>query len=449
MARPFRPEREEVFTTLGPAREALLKHTWPVAPWSRAQFLAPLSGSKLARYTAAADSFEAQPIAPKDAYLQTFIKAEKLNVTAKSDPDPRVIQPRNPRFNYAVGRYIKPAEKMLYKAINRLFDNGVPTVMKGLNADQRGDAFARAWKLFANPVAVGLDVVRFDQHVSRALLEFEHSIYMRIYQEDRELAKYLNMQLRNKGFVRCSDGYIRYRVEGSRMSGDMNTSLGNVLLMCLMVYAYMGTKQFPYHLLNDGDDCVLIFDKANLHQIDDLSDWFLQLGFRLTIERPVYELEQIDFCQSRPIEVNPGVWRLVRDPRVTLSKDLAIVKPVQDEATWNRYRHAVGQCGLALAGDIPVLNHYYHSLQKGAVLSKRQRRRMESRGPETGMEYLAVGMHPKFSEPSTCARVSFAKAFDIWPDLQVEMEGKYQNLDAIYEQPKSISHVVDVFHLFR
>lgn len=449
MVRPYRPEREVVFATLGPARNALLRHTWEVSPWTREQFLAPLSSSKLARYTEAADSFEAEPISPKDAYLQTFVKAEKLNVTAKSDPDPRVIQPRRPRFNYAVGRYTKAAEKMLYKAIDKLFGNSVPTVMKGLNADKRGAAFARAWGLFDNPVAVGLDASRFDEHVSRGMLEFEHSVYLAIFRHDRELAEYLNMQLRNKGFVRSEDGYVRYRIEGSRMSGDINTSEGNIILMCLMVYAYMFGKGFRYHLFNDGDDCVLIFERENLADLDDLPEWFAAMGMIMKVEEPVYELELVEFCQSHPIEVDPGVWRMVRDPRVTLSKDLAIVKPVRDEATWTRYRYAVGQCGLALAGDLPVLNHFYHSLQKDAVLSKRQRARMRRRGPETGMEYLALGMSPKFSEPSTCARISFAKAFDIWPDMQIAMEREYARRRAQYVVPKSTSYVVDIFHLFR
>jgi hypothetical protein len=142
--------------------------------------------------------------------MQTFVKAEKLNVSAKSDPDPRVIQPRSSRYCYAVGLYIKAVEHMLYKAIDSLF--GARTVMKGLNADQRGAAFHEAWNRFKDPVAVGLDASRFDQHVSTALLQLEHSIYLACFDNDEELERLLNMQLVNRGFVRCAEGSIRYVV---------------------------------------------------------------------------------------------------------------------------------------------------------------------------------------------------------------------------------------------
>ncbi len=444
MVRPHRPDPVLVGKLLGPSRSQLLRRAGTATPWTREQFLAPLSGSKLARYTVAADSVEALDIEKKDAYLQTFVKAEKLNVTAKSDPDPRVIQPRSARYCYAVGLYIKGCEHRIYKAIDRMF--GQKTVMKGLNADQRGMAFHKVWSSFTDPVAIGLDASRFDQHVSRALLEFEHSVYNAMYNEP-ELARLLTMQLVNKGFVRAVDGTIKYTVEGSRMSGDMNTSLGNVLLMCLMVHAYLQDKPFRSALLNDGDDCVVIVERGDATALDDLPDWFLQLGMIMKVEPAVDVLEEIEFCQAHPIEVTPGVWRMVRDPRVVLSKDLCVVKPVRDEQTWKKFRRAIGECGLALAGDVPVFNQFYSALFRDTTLSKGAMKKFRKRSPETGMDYLALGMHPKFSEPTSCCRVSFAKAFGIWPDLQVAMEQEYANVVVTWREPQTVPHVFDIFEL--
>jgi len=442
MVRPFRPTFENVVRIMGEARNQLLRHTNMVSPLTREQFLVPLGGSKLARYEAAADSVEASPIEDKDAYLQTFVKAEKLNVSAKADPDPRVIQPRTPRYCYSVGLYIKGCEHMLYKAINRMF--GRKTVMKGLNADQRGMAFHRTWNEFANPAAIGLDASRFDQHVSRALLEFEHSIYNSIYR-DSELARLLRMQLRNVGFVRADDGTIKYVVDGSRMSGDMNTSLGNVLLMCLMVWSYLQGKPFRVALLNDGDDCVLICERQNVGQFADLAGWFQQLGMVMKVEEPVFCLEEVEFCQAHPLEVRPGLWRMVRDPRQVLSKDLCVVKPVRDEQYWKAMRKAIGECGLSLAGDVPVFGAFYNSLLKDTTLSKRAAAKLSNRAPETGMEYLARGMSAKYCEPHTVCRVSFAKAFGIWPDLQVALEGELSKLTPLWRKPVVVSHVSNVF----
>jgi len=434
LVRPFRPLSSTVRGLLAPARNEVLRHTWFVAPYTDDQFVECYVGRKKAIYGAARDSLRASPVERKDAYLKTFVKAEKLNLTAKPDPDPRVIQPRTPRYNLSIGRYIKACEHMIYKAIDKAW--GHRTVMKGLNADKRGRAIASIWASFDDPAAVGADASRFDQHVSKALLEIEHSVYNSIFR-DPELKRLLKWQLLNKGFVYAQDGKIKYQVEGSRMSGDMNTSLGNVLLMCLMMRAYANTKNFRIALINDGDDCVLLCERKHVGDLADMGTWFQQLGMVMVAEEPVFELEQLEFCQSRPIEITDGVYRMVRDPRVVLSKDLITIKPVQGEADYMFYRRAIGQCGLSLAGDVPVMWQFYQAMMRGTT----ERHSAKSNGRkrvfelETGMQYLALGMNEKCSEPTTAARVSFAKAFGIMPDLQLALEREYSRLDPTWEVP--------------
>jgi hypothetical protein len=51
-------------------------------------------------------------------------------------------------------------------------------------------------------------------------------------------------------------------------------------------------------LANNGDDCVIIIEKRHLKKLDDLPSWFLTMGFRMEVEKPVYEFEQIEFCQT-------------------------------------------------------------------------------------------------------------------------------------------------------
>lgn len=442
MERPFRPSRDTVLDVLREARARLLALIPGVIAYTRQQFLARLGGSKLARYTQAADSVESRPVRRKDSYLSTFVKAEKLNVSAKPDPDPRVIQPRGFRFLYSIGLYIKALEPVIYRAIDRLF--GRRTVMKGRNADQRGSAIKKAWSRYVRPMAIGIDASRWDQHVSESMLWFETTIYYSIIACDwfRKLLRWL---LDNIGFVRCSDGTIRYRVLGSRMSGDMNTALGNVLLMCLLVWSYLRTKKFDVSLINDGDDCVLICEARHCGEFCDLPGWFARLGFVMKVEAPVFVLEEIEFCQAHPVEVEPGVYRMVRDPRVTLDKDLCVVKPVIDGPKFDFYRAAIGQCGLALAGDVPVYNEFYKNLLP--VSMKRQLiRKLRHRQPETGMDYLALGMHHQYvREPWSGCRVSFAKAFGIMPDHQMALEQLYRTRRVVWREPTQVLDVVSVY----
>jgi len=442
MTRPFRPTYATVNGALGEARAALLRYTWGVRPLTRAEFLAPLGGSKLRRYTAAADANEITPITKREAVLKTFVKAEKLNVTAKSDPDPRVIQPRDPRYCYELGLYTKACEPMIYKAINRMFREKV--VMKGKNADQRGEAIAKVWHSYRDPVAIGMDASRWDQHVAEAMLQFEHSVYNSIF-HDPWLRFLLVLQLVNIGVVFAPDGRIKYTVRGSRMSGDMNTALGNVLLMCLLIWSYLRTKLFRVSLINDGDDSVLICERQHSHLFADLPAWFANLGFVMKVEEPVDVLEKVAFCQAHPVEIVPGVWRMVRDPRVTLDKDLAVVKPITTESDFHYHRNAIGQCGLALAGDVPVLWQYYQMMCRGTSISKRIQRRLVEKPLETGMDFLAHGMEQKFREPHPCSRVSFFKAFGITPDLQVALEKKYSSMRLDWFDPIQVTDTASVY----
>lgn len=445
---PHEPASTTIVRELAAARDALLSNTCHVDPWTVQQFLAPLGGSKLALYTTAAESLRVNPVCPRDARLKTFVKAEKLE---NPSADPRIIQPRDPRFNISVGLYIKACEPVIYKAINRMF--GGKTVMKGLNANQRGKIFAAAWGRYKSPVAVGLDASRWDQHVSKNMLEFEHTIYNSIF-HDPHLMKLLSWQLVNEGRVRCVDGNIKYTVSGRRMSGDMNTSLGNVMLMCLMVWTYLSKSGFVFgesptvSLLNDGDDCVLIFESDQLQCLDRLPEWFSQLGFIMKVEKPVYELEHVEFCQSHPIEVDVGVWRMVRDPRKVLSKDTYVVKPINNINDWDYFRTAIGQCGLSLAGDLPVFCEFYRCLMRGANPYCTRSRRNRFRAPlDTGMEYLARGMEVKYSSPTDRARVSFCRAFDIWPDQQIALEEEYRRIRLHWSEPRCVPHIVDEFDL--
>jgi hypothetical protein len=384
---------------------------------------------KRAAYELAIESLKATPVSEKDAYLATFVKAEKLNLDNKPDPTPRVIQPRNRRYNVEVGLYIKACEHMIYKAIDGMW--GMRTVMKGLNADRRGGAISRIWNSFNDPVGIGVDAHRFDQHVSKALLELEHSVYNAIYRS-KELERLLSWQLVNKGFANCQNGTVKYTVEGCRMSGDMNTSLGNVLTMCLMMHSYCATKNFRIQLINDGDDCVLVCERGNVADLGDLSDWFSQLGFIMTVEQPVYEIEHVEFCQSKPVKIGDS-YRMVRDPRVSIDKDLCVVKPVQHEKDWKFYRRAIGQCGQCLAGDMPIYCEFYRMLVRGTsksdcvkTNSNSRRRGLRTVELETGMQYLALDMHHKWSKPSPETRASFANAFGINPDMQEALEVLYE-----------------------
>ncbi|UQZ09601.1 putative RNA-dependent RNA polymerase [Freshwater macrophyte associated tombus-like virus 1] len=431
LAAPPRPRRGVIAERLAQFRAALVQQVGPCTPWTYVRFLASYTGSKLARYTRAVESLKVRELTKLDARLQSFVKAEAVNFTAKPDPAPRIIQPRNPRYNAFVGRFIRPLEHRVYKGIAELF--GGPTVMKGYNAIGTAKCLRDMWDEFSQPVALSLDASRFDQHVSSDALRYEHSVYNRIYRS-KQLASALRWQLRNHGFVRTSDGaYFQYVVEGCRMSGDMNTALGNCLLMCAMIWTYAAYVGVRVRLANNGDDCSVIMERRDLKRFQrELDSWFLEMGFTLTSDGVAEVFERLDFCQMRPVSTAAG-WTMCRNPRTALCKDVLCKKPdmAAPLAGYARWAYQVGMAGSAIADGVPVFSAAYAAMIRTGTKS----RKAQGFGDmDSGFEHLARGQVCRNTPITPEARASFWRAWGITPDCQECLEAQYaqlQRLDGI------------------
>ena len=388
-------------------------------PMSYEQFAHSYQGRKRTIYENAMMSIYAKGLSRDDSLIKAFVKCEKYDFTNKVDPVPRVIQPRNPRYGISVGRYIKPIEKKVYKLIDELWQ-GV-TIMKGLNMEARGRVIKHHWDQFSKPVAVGLDASRFDQHVSSEALEWEHSIYRCFYPGSREFAKLLRWQLNNAGSGRCDDGRLKYKVKGKRMSGDMNTALGNCLIMSSMVHAYCKEVGVKCQLVNDGDDCVVFMESADLERFSSkLNEYFTNLGFTMVAERPVYTIEEVVFCQCQPV-YDGEKYIMVRDPRVALSKDSTILTDVPNRKVFQRWASAVGAGGMSMTGGIPVWDNFYDMIARlGEGMKPLTHLTMQ-----TGMAIMGRGMKRTSQQPTELSRVSFYRAFGTIPEAQLAIEHKY------------------------
>jgi len=375
-------------------------------------------------YERAVKSLEERPLTTDDfGVKKAFVKAEKINFTAKPDPAPRVIQPRDPRYNVEVGVYLRPLEHSIYHAIAEVY--GGPTVMKGYSAEGVAQQMRGMWDSFRDPVAIGLDASRFDQHVRPEMLEWEHSVYTGCFDKATaaRLRWLLRGQIRNKCYLQATDGRAKYRVDGSRMSGDMNTALGNCLIMCALVWTLSQERHTNVRLANNGDDCVVFLERADLERFRrGLGDWFLRYGFKMKVEAPVSVFEQIEFCQAHPVW-DGASWVMVRDPRTTLSKDACcVVKDYGWGPAAQKWLHAVGECGTAMTGGIPVVQEQYQAYLRHGQVCKTPIAVVA----ETGMAMLSRGCARVYREPTEAARVSFYLAFGVMPSQQVAYEQRLQ-----------------------
>lgn len=438
-----RPDARVFSAMMQPAKAALLPELGLV-PCMRLEHVPDLYvGRQRQVYLQAVSSLSRKAISKEDAEVKGFVKVEKLpwkEVGGVMRFVPRLIHPRDPRYACSLMRFIHPIEKLVYRAWARVFRERV--VFKGVNADEAGQLLYAKWSRFLRPVAVGLDASRFDQHVSKSALKWEHDIYLAAISGDRsELSRLLSWQLENHCKLRAEQEVISYTVEGMRCSGDPNTGLGNCTLMCGMVYAYMthlGYVPEDYALVNNGDDCVVIMEERMLNTFigqpgQGLVEFFDLLGFVMKVEAPVRLLEQIEFCQMHPVEVAPGSWRLVRN-YTCISKDVSTVKYLPNAIAVKNYFYTVAQGGLSIASGVPVYQAFYlwmaRSMAGGRLIDDPVLR--------GGLWWWSKGMQASVREPTGVARLSFARAFGVTVEQQMLREAYFAALP-----PVDCDHVVD------
>lgn len=423
--RPPKPDTPTWHRRMAAADEMLERHLPSTAPMSHQQFVDSYAGRKKVVYQRALDDIRAgRSSLEEDAKLNIFVKFEKTDWTTKKDPVPRIISPRDPKFNIRVGRYLKPLEHRLFKSIAKMF--GHPTVIKGYNAEKSAELLREKWDMFRRPVAVGLDASRFDQHVSKCALAWEHQIYLKCFKQRKHkdrLAKLLKCQLVNTAAGQTADGVVKYTINGTRMSGDMNTSLGNCLIMCMMIKAHALEQGVNVALANNGDDCVVFMEEDDLDvYMDGLSDWFLGMGFNMVVETPVNEFEKIEFCQTKPV-FDGSMWVMCRNIKTAIVKDSVMLAPYDNGKIFRGWLDAVGTGGLALAGGLPVFQELYQAYVRSGC-----RRKIPEELIPWSFRSLKDGQKRGYRDVHPEARSSFYSAFGITPDEQVCLEKYYRSL---------------------
>lgn len=434
---PPEPNARGFRNALRPFTLAYRRYARGLTPLSNDEFVASCDSRKRAIYEQAKVELEAYGLLERDYWLKTFVKYEKLNFTKKSDPAPRVIQPRSPKFNVAYGRYIRPLEGVMYKNIAKIF--GGVTVCKGLNAAQVGELIREKWEMFADPAAVSVDCSRFDQHMSVAALQYLHSLF-RLHFKQREFARLCRRTIDQKGSARCLGGRVKYRVRGKKASGEMDTSLCGCVLMCALLYSYavevglVRPNQFRKFvaIIDNGDDSVVFLSRRLLPLLAGLPQWLLDRGFPAAIEEPVFQMEHIVFCQTSPV-FDGTSWTMVRDPRICLDKDLCTTKPIPNARAWNTLRNSVAKSGLALAGNMPIFCEFYRCLERGAGT------RIDKDLTMSGFKFLARGMDASHKPVTDQARLSFWEAFGITVGHQLNIEAHYRALTLRYSTPVHVA----------
>lgn len=338
-----------------------MRSLWRVkhlTPLSLVEALATFKGTKNKLYTTAYDSLMVEPLSAKDARIKAFVKAERFDPSDKINPDPRMIQARDPRYNLNLARFLRGIEHEVYSICR----DGLPLIVKCKNPRERADVIMQRWRQFRDPVCFSLDCSRWDKHISLDMLKVEHDFYRAWYPGEVELDRLLKMQERN--FCTTSNG-VKYTVAGGRMSGDMNTALGNCALMVGMVSAAMknlGVKD--YAMIDDGDDVLVLVERSMFRLLSErLPGEYLKYGQELKIENVAYHVQDVVFCQGKPTW-NGSEWVMARNWRKVLSQSCCGTKHWNDPFMVRPMLGLLGDCENAIHGGIPILQTFATKLRE-------------------------------------------------------------------------------------
>lgn len=391
-------------------------------------------GRKKRRYINAAESLKQNPLhMERDSLVNAFVKSEKFHPDLKVDPAPRMIQARNTRFNLEIGIYLRPIEHHIYRLHDK---SGLDCIGKGKNLLQRAQLLERKMSRFNKPLVYSLDCSRFDQHVSLEQLKIEQMVYLKS-NPSPYFSMLLDQQLFNKGFTQHG---IRYKTRGKRMSGDMQTALGNCLLMIIMTRAACAEMDVTdYELLDDGDDCLLICEVEEEYKLGGLLPAFHEYGHELKLENRATALEDVIWCKTKPVWT-PSGYRFVADWIKTLSSSACGTRYWGDPFAVFNMAFSVGQCLLALYGGIPIIQAF--ALRLCSVGERLNEDIFQSdiyykvRAENTNIGSLvAVDVHP-------LTRESFARAWGVGVEEQLAIESrlaKWQITTNIREVPYELA----------
>jgi len=377
----------------------------------------------------------------RDCRSVVFAKFEKANLSKA----PRAIQPRDPRYNVLVGKYIKQIEHRIYRSIAKAFnvENGGEgsTVIKGFNVEQTAAILHAKWESFANPICIGLDAKKFDMHVSTPALRFEHAVYLKMFRNDPKLERLLKHQIHNNGRGYCADGDLKFKIEGVRFSGDMNTALGNCLIMCALVWTWAKRVGVKIKLANNGDDCVVFLEKGDEQDfVGGLEEWFASKGFRMDVEATVTDFEAVEFCQSHPVW-NGTNFVMCRSVPNVLIKDSMCLVPANTPREIEQWCAAIGMCGGSLSKGVPVMQSFYRCLRRCGQGRKPSKGLMQSIYKNSGQFERMKSLSYDVREIGARERYSFWIATGITPCLQLELEKYYDGYNLTTTVSKEVSAV--------
>lgn len=236
--------------------------------------------------------------------MEPFTKIEKM--TTKKYKPPRMIQARHITFNISYGCFIKPLEEHVFKGpLKHHFGKG--------NYDEQARRIIKCKQMYK--YFTELDHDSFDAHITQQMLSLTHKFYLACYRHNKELRELTKRTLVNFCRSRQGDKYI---VTGTRMSGDVDTSLGNSLINYAIIKHMLELMGLDGEVIVNGDDSI-IFTNEPIN-ISVAVAILKTMNMNSKMKPSVTNIHQVEFCQSKIVMKNDGQYTMMMNPERLYTK---------------------------------------------------------------------------------------------------------------------------------
>jgi len=378
----------------------------------RSGVLSHYKGRWLRKYRKADIELRERRLEERDFRNKCFVKDDKET----NDPEkpPRLIQFMEATGSLEMGRFTHPMEERLYemrdKFNTRIFG-------KGCNLHELADDFRLKVSFFYDPVYVLLDASRFDAHVSEAMLKNVVNFYVSTLNNSRDVSFVRYLWRHTYKPIGMAKVGLTYKTKGTRMSGHMDTGLGNSLITYGMLESYVTEHQIEkYSMSVNGDDSVLIIERQDLPKFIDVQDYFRDFGFNMKVEY-TDEFSKMDYCQTRPVKTDYG-WVMARSPERILTRSGWATKRFAKNKV-NDYLFSLGTGEKAINFGLPIGYALGEALVRGSPHGKllaMDRKRYIS---YTKQRYFQSDLKPSISHAT---RLSYQAAWGMDPSEQIRIE---------------------------
>lgn len=252
-----------------------------------------------------------------DAFLNVFNNSDtmvvKQHLKAEWYPEKkfaRTINSRSDTYKAKIGMYVHAMEQKVFEESRgpiEFFKGVVKRMNKIGKASELFPAYLRE-KFSSEKNVLCTDYSSFEKSFTPALMmSVEMRLYRWLLRGHRGAYHLLKEKLK---YNTIKSKFFTARMKGTRMSGEMDTSLGNSFTNAAIMYYICDLKGYKLKYgMVEGDDGIFSFHDGRMPSEED----FAELGFSIKIKRP-HSFGESEFCGNVVAESASGQLTLLSDP---------------------------------------------------------------------------------------------------------------------------------------